>query len=101
MSADLPVGKFELCRELYELSGWGWANYYYRKFNEPPVVQVQLGKSQNGVHIPAYETWHLIGQLPQKVHGARLVIAGMPISDYWGSAYVLRLNISIHASQDA
>ncbi len=101
MSADLPVAKFELCRELYELSGWGWANYYYRIFNEPPVVQVQLGKSQNGVHIPAYETWYLIGQLPQKVDGARLVIAGMPMSDYWGCAYLYGLNISFDASQIA
>ena len=82
------IAKFELCRELYELSGWGWTDCYYRVFEgEPPVVQVQLGRSKDGLQVPAYESGYLIERLPQKVDGARLVIAGMPMSDYWGCAY--------------
>ena len=60
-----------------------------------------LGRSKYGLHIPAYEAGYLIERLPQKVDGARLVLAGMPTSGYWGCAYLYGLNISFDASQIA
>jgi hypothetical protein len=102
MSAALPVAKFDLCRELYELSGWGWTNCYYRIFEGKLVaVEMVLGLPKKGVHLPAYDVGYLVEKLPQKVNGARLVLAGMPMSDRWGCAYLYGLNISFDASQIA
>ncbi len=96
------IAKFELCRELYELSGWVWTDFYYKILEDKPqVVDIVLGRSKDGLHIPAYDAGYLIQWLPQKVDGARLVIAGMPMSDYWGCAYLYGLNISFDASQIA
>src|SRR5258706_16022810 len=96
------IAKFGLCRELYELSGWRWTNCYYRVVEGKPVtVDVVLALPRTGVHLPAYDAGFLIEKLPQKVDGARLVVAGMPMSDYWGCAYLYGLNISFDASQIA
>jgi len=102
LHAGLHIAKFELCRELYELSGWTWTDYYYTIFEyRPQDVVVLLGKAKDGLHIPAYEIGYLIERLPQKVNGARLVLAGMPMSGRWGCAYLYGLNISFDASQIA
>ena len=102
MNADLPVAKFALCCELYKLSGWYWTNLYFRIFEGRLVaVEAVLGLPKTGVHLPAYDVGYLIEKLPQKVDGARLVVAGMPMSDYWGCAYLYGLNISFDASQIA
>ena len=68
------IAKFELCRELYELSGWDWTDFYYRIVEDKPQdVDVVLGRSKDGLHIPAYDAGYLIERLPQKVNGARYV----------------------------
>jgi hypothetical protein len=39
------IAKFELCRELYELSGWVWTDFYYKILeDQPQVVDIVLGR---------------------------------------------------------
>lgn len=102
MNVGTHIAKFELCRELYELSGWSWTDCYYRVIEgKPQIVELVLGLPIMGLHLPAYDVGYLMGRLPQKVNGARLVLAGMPMSGHWGCAYLYGLNISFDASQIA
>jgi hypothetical protein len=64
MNANLPIAKFDLCCELYELSGWNWTNRYFRIFEGKLVaVEVVLGLPKTGVHLPAYDVGYLIEKL--------------------------------------
>jgi len=59
------VASFENCRELFELSGWGWAPTYYRVFKgEPRLVEVLIGRPKKEVDTPAYELGYLMRRLP-------------------------------------
>src|SRR5258708_29016108 len=94
MNADLPVAKFDLCRELYELSGWNWTNRYFRIFEGKLVaVEAVLGLPKTGVHLPAYDAGYLLEKLPHKVDAARLVRDGIPLRGYLGLAQFFRFEI--------
>lgn len=63
----MNVASLELCKELYELSGWSNTEFYYKEFAGHPEVIHHLSHLMAGlvsVH-PAYDLGFLLRKLPR------------------------------------
>lgn len=60
----MQVASLELCKELYELSGWECDYWYDWNHGEPTVEDMRLSE----FNIPAYDSGFLLRKLPAYVY---------------------------------
>lgn len=89
----MNVASLELCKELYELSGWGktqnvWAIATGEENKDvSPWLRVGVGSSSAWEELPAYDAGYLLRKLPAsvKIKGHPYVLELRP--NYSGSAW--------------
>lgn len=66
----MNVASLELCRELYELSGWEQTRFWYAKDlapSDPDIFQPADPHRNRYADVPAYDLGYLLRKLPLKV----------------------------------
>ena len=69
---EMHATTLELCKTLFELSGWDGTNLsWYRNYDDPRIVWASLIDGANGMFVcPAYDFGYLLHKLPKSVPGS-------------------------------
>lgn len=91
----MNVASLDLCKELYELSGWQTENNYHMNFDMPVVLMASVNPDgtyyEAGV-CPAYDLGYLLRKLPAYFEGYQLIVAvgvGVGTANTWQAGFYL------------
>lgn len=102
----MNVASLELCKELFELSGWKGTHYnWYTHVSakvEPELQHrkmVRLADSNNWIEIPAYDLGYLLRKLPHRIKFKDFELHKVYEDDWW-AGYTYQEEFVIKAFAD-